>query len=192
MEKNVKANAIENELGVDVAKETRRLHEEGSFKRTLEIAQERRTQQTSSKEGVNQALCESFREWIRIIWEIEDQREEPRYAAQEYATPSEKMMQYFDDVYRCLDQNGRDILTMILSGELLYPDQLYGKGLFDGVGLMAWRFSLSADYFVPDEVTEVRKKERKSSAHSPMAKYDRINRSANKFIYMILQTTLFG
>ena len=62
MEKNVKANAIENELGVDVAKETRRLHEEGSFKRTLEIAQERRTQQTSSKEGVNQALCESFRE----------------------------------------------------------------------------------------------------------------------------------
>ena len=68
MEKNVKANAIENELGVDVAKETRRLHEEGSFKRTLEIAQERRTQQTSSKEGVNQALCESFREWIRIIW----------------------------------------------------------------------------------------------------------------------------
>lgn len=49
MEKNVKANAIENELGVDVAKETRRLHEEGSFKRTLEIAQERRTQQTSPK-----------------------------------------------------------------------------------------------------------------------------------------------
>ena len=155
---SIKNEAIENELGVNVAKETRRLHEEGSFKRTLEIAQERRTQQASPKEGINQALCESFREWIRIIWEIEDQREEPRYAAQEYATPSEKMMQYFDDVYRCLDQNGRDILTMILSGELLYPDQLYGKGLFDGVGLMAWRFSLSADYFIPDEVTEVRKK----------------------------------
>ena len=52
---NIKNEAIENELGEFVAKETRRLHEEGSFKRTLEIAQERRTQQTSSKEGVNQA-----------------------------------------------------------------------------------------------------------------------------------------
>ena len=52
---SIKNEAIENELGEFVAKETRRLHEEGSFKRTLEIAQETRTQQTSSKEGVNQA-----------------------------------------------------------------------------------------------------------------------------------------
>lgn len=160
MEKNVKANAIENELGVDVAKETRRLHEEGSFKRTLEIAQERRTNRVKNadKEGVNRALCESFREWLRCIQKIEDEREEPRYAAQDFAIPSEKMASYFKEMYKYLDQNSKDILTMILEGELLYGDQLYGKGLFDGVGIMSWRFSLTPEYFVADEVLNEKKR----------------------------------
>ena len=156
--KNVSMNAIENEISAKTAKETRRLHEEGGYKRALETAQERRTEKTSDKEGVNSMLCESFREWIRQILEIEDQREEPRYAAQEYAMPSEKMTSYFNDVFRCLDQNSKDILSMILDGELLYPDQLYGKGMFDGLGLMSWRFSIPNEYFVPDEVLNEKKR----------------------------------
>ena len=117
----------------------------------------------------NSALCEAFRDWVRAIYEKEDQREntinpdtnEPygiRYAGEETATVSPKMEKYLIPLFEYLGQTEADILEMILQGQLLYKDQLYGVGLFEGMGIMQWRFSLTPDYFVPDELVEKKKK----------------------------------
>lgn len=120
---------------------------------------------------ISTEICELFREWVRKIYEIEDDRlnridpetgehYQPRYAAEEPAMPSPKMAKRLEELYRYLDPRACDVLTMIINGELLYKDQIYGFGLFENMGIMRWRFSLTADMFVSDE----RKTKRKNRA----------------------------
>ena len=107
----------------------------------------------------NTMLCEAFRSWIRSINEREDEvhKDSPRYAAEETEPVTEKMEKHLTPLYEFLGQKEADILTMIIEGDLLFKDQLFGYGDFEGLGIMAWRFSLTPDYFVADEIIEKRK-----------------------------------
>ena len=120
-------------------------------------------------EGYNEELNSSFRALLIKYAELEEEREAglivyedgtpaKRYAGEELAMPSPKAAPYLEQIMPLLGQNEKDLMTMILEGKLLYRDQINGVGLYDGLGLLNWRFSLNPEMLVPDEVRLTKKK----------------------------------
>lgn len=120
-------------------------------------------------EGYNEELNNSFRSLLIKYAELEEEREvgiivyedgtpAKRYAGEELAEPSAKASPYLEQIMPLLGQNEKDLMTMILEGKLLYRDQINGVGLYDGLGLLNWRFSLDPEMLVPDEVKVTKKK----------------------------------
>lgn len=121
------------------------------------------------QEGYNEELNNSFRALLIRYAELEEEREAgvivyedgtpaKRYSGEELAMPSPKAAPYLEQIMPLLGQNEKDLMSLILEGKLLYRDQINGVGLYDGLGLLNWRFSLDPDMLVPDEIRLTKKK----------------------------------
>lgn len=120
---------------------------------------------------MNSAMNEAFYAWIAMVVETEEKRDKgelrdkatgeqipKRYVGDEYRMPSQKMTEYLSQCFEHLEPKLQDWLEMVINGEMLYSDQLYGKGAYEGRGIMDLRFSLSREMFISDEVIETKKR----------------------------------
>ena len=128
----------------------------------------------------NSAMNEAFYAWIAMVVETEEKRDKgelrdkatgeripKRYVGDEFRTPSPKMTVCLEQCLPFLEPKLQDWLRMVLDGEILFGDQIYGKGPYEGRGIMDLRFSLSRDMFVPD--AEINKKREKANIMRALA-----------------------
>lgn len=116
-----------------------------------------------------QEIKESFRDYVRNLAILEDERSESldprsgekyglRSPSEEPAMPTPKMTVYIEDLAQYLigDQVLMDVLTCIIEGRLLFRDQLFGYGYYEGMGIMSWLFSIPAEWKVDSAIRENR------------------------------------
>lgn len=127
----------------------------------------------SNEITTNSEMNNAFYAWIHFVSVTEAKRDrgelrdkhtgeqiDKRYANENFACPTRKQIPYLLQCMQYLEPALQDWLEMVIEGDMLYADQIFGNDVYEGVGLMDLRFGMSRDLFVSDALANKKRQKR--------------------------------